>query len=43
VSLRKYNEAYAEFSKAIVMNKDNGNYNLFNDMAVTLEKLNRFE
>ena len=41
VSLHKYKEALVEFSKALSMNKDSNNYQLFNDMAVTLERLNR--
>lgn len=43
VSLHKYNEAFSEFSKAVSMNKDPHNYQLFNDMAVTLERLNRLQ
>ena len=41
--LRKYNEAYSEFSKALKMSNDQSNYNLMNDLSVTLQKLQRFE
>lgn len=43
VTMRKYSEAYTEFSKAIAINKDPNNYHLFNDMAVTLERLGRLQ
>lgn len=34
--LHKYKEAYSEFSKALQMNTDQSNYNLMNDLSVTL-------